>query len=124
MGPVSFIKSLIERKENEEVLALYGGGRYVLWEECKIWYAPVWHSWTNYFQATAPAVEQTFVRPLNAGWKPVHKQRMQPRNETGTIFNRIISAPTISSALEAPAANPYPLHLFQCQHQVKLQLLA
>ena len=73
MGPVSFIKALIERKENEEVLALYGGGRYMLWEEYKIWYAPVWHSRINDFQAAAPVVEQTFVRPLNAGWKPVHK---------------------------------------------------
>ena len=32
---VNTIKILIEREENEEVLALYGGGRYVLSQEYK-----------------------------------------------------------------------------------------
>ena len=36
---VSTIKILIEREENEEVLALYGGGWYVLSQEYKNWYA-------------------------------------------------------------------------------------
>ena len=33
---VNTIKILLERKENKEVLALYGGGRYVLCQEYKI----------------------------------------------------------------------------------------
>ena len=41
---VNTIKILIERKENEGVLALYGGGRYVLSLEYRNWYAPIWHS--------------------------------------------------------------------------------
>ena len=41
---VNTIKILIEREENEEVLALYGGGRYVLSQEYRNCYAPKWHS--------------------------------------------------------------------------------
>ena len=35
---VSTIKILIERKENEKVLALHAGVRYVLSQEYKNWY--------------------------------------------------------------------------------------
>ena len=37
-APVT-IKTLLEREENEEVPALYGGGRHVLPLEYKNWYA-------------------------------------------------------------------------------------
>ena len=76
---VNTLKILIER-EKEEVLALYGGGRYVLSQEYKNWYAPIWYSWTperrmrhiNDFRAAAPTLEQTFVKPVNAGRTPGH----------------------------------------------------
>ena len=38
---VNTIKILIEREENEERLALHGGGRYVHSQEYKNWYAPI-----------------------------------------------------------------------------------
>ena len=38
---VNTIKILIEREGNKEVLPLYGGGRYVLTQEYKDWYAPI-----------------------------------------------------------------------------------
>ena len=34
------IKTLIEDKESEEGLTLYGGGRYLFYQEYKNWYAP------------------------------------------------------------------------------------
>ena len=49
---VNTIKILIERKENEEVLVLYGGGRYVLSQEYKNWYGPIWQSWIQKGGAT------------------------------------------------------------------------
>ena len=80
---VNTIKILIEREENEKVLALYGGGRYVLSQEYKNWYAPIWHSWTpdrkerhiKDFRAAAPTLEQTFVKPVSAGREPSHQLR-------------------------------------------------
>ena len=38
---VNTIKILIEREGNKEVLPLYGGGRYVLTQKYKDWYAPI-----------------------------------------------------------------------------------
>ena len=109
---VNIIKILIEREENEEVLALYGGGRYVFSQE----YAPIWHSWTperrerhiNDFRAAAPTPEQTFVKPVNAGRKPGYQLRMRQQSEPSVIFDRIMSAPTISPTLVAPVANLSP----------------
>ena len=108
---VNTIKILIEREE--EVLALYGGGRYVLSQEYKNWYAPIWHSWTperrerhiNDFRAAAPTLEQTFVKPVNARWKPGHQLRIRQQSEPSVIFDHIMSAPTTSPKLVAPVAN-------------------
>ena len=108
---VNTIKILIER-EKEEVLALYGGGRYVLSQEYKNWYAPIWHSWTperrkrhiNDFRAVAPTLEQTFVKPVNAGRTPGHQLRMRQQSEPSVIFDRIMSAPTTSPTLVTPVA--------------------
>ena len=38
---VNTIKIMTECEENEEMLALNGGGRYVLSQEFKNWYAPI-----------------------------------------------------------------------------------
>ena len=111
---VNTIKILIEREE--EVLALYGGRRYVLSQEYKNWYAPIWHSWTperrerhiNDFRAAAPTLEQTFVKPVNAGRTPGHQLRMRQQSEPSIIFDRIMSAPTTSPTLVAPVANLSP----------------
>ena len=111
---VNTIKILIEREE--EVLALYGGGRYVLSQEYKNWYAPIWHSWTperrerhiNDFRAAAPTLEQTFVKPVNAGRTPGHQLRMRQQSEPSVIFDRIMSAPTTSPTLVASVANLSP----------------
>lgn len=40
LGAFTTIKTLIEDKESEEELALYGGGRYLFYQEYKNWYAP------------------------------------------------------------------------------------
>ena len=107
-------KILIEREENEEVLALYGGGRYVLSQDDKNWYAPIWYSWTperrerhiNDFRAAT--LKQTFVKPVNAGWKPGHQLIMWQQSEPSVIFDRIMSASTTSPTLVAPVANLSP----------------
>ena len=113
---VNTIKILIELKENEEVLALYGGDRYVLSQEYRNWYAPNWHSWRerhiNNFRAAAPTLEQTFVKPVNAGRTPGHQLRMRQQSEPSVIFDRIMSAPTTSPTLVAPVANLSLPHLF------------
>ena len=113
---VNTIKILIERKEKEEVLGLYGGGRCVLSQEYKNWYAPIWHSWTperrerhiNDFRAAAPTLEQTFVKPVNAGWKSGHQLRMRQQSEPSVIFDCIMSAPTTSPTLVALVVNLSP----------------
>ena len=111
---VNTIQILMEREENEEVLALYGGGTYVLSQEYKNWYAPIWRSWTperrkwhiSKFRAAAPPLEQTFVKPVNAGRKPGHQLRMRPQNDLSVIFDRIRSAPTKSPTLMASLVSP------------------
>ena len=107
---------LIDREENEEVLALYGGGRYVLSQEHKNWYAPMWHSWTpekrkqhiSDFRAAAPTLELTFVRPVNDGRKPDHQLKMRRQSEPSAIFDRIMSAPAKSPTLVTPVADLSP----------------
>ena len=94
---VNTIKVLIELKENEEVLALYGGDRYVLSQEYRNWYAPKWHSWReqhiNNFRDAPPTLEQTFVKPVNAGRKPDHQLRMRQQSEPGFyIWSHYITA--------------------------------
>ena len=76
-APVA-IKILLERQVNEEVLALYGGGRYVLSQDYQNYYAPIWHSLSQerrerhiqYIRTVALTVEQTFGKPVNAERKP------------------------------------------------------
>ena len=58
---------------------------------------------TKDFRAAAPTVEQAFLKPLNAGRKPVQQQRIQPRSELSTDFDCIIAVPTTSPTSEAPA---------------------
>ena len=94
---VNTIKILIELKENEEVLALYGGDRYLLSQEYRNRYAPKWHSWReqhiNSFRDAAPTLEQTFVKPVNAGRKPDHQLRMRQQSEPGFyIWSHYITA--------------------------------
>ena len=53
----------------------------------------MYHSWSpengkrhiKNFEAAAPSVEQTFVKPWNVGWKTC-QQRMRPEKEPGTIL--------------------------------------
>ena len=78
------IKNMLEREENEELLARYGGGRYVLSQDNQNCYAPIWHSLSQErkerhikdIQVAAITVEQTFAKAVNAGRKTVRRQRM------------------------------------------------
>ena len=77
----------------------------------------------NNFRSAAPALGQTFVKPVNAGRKPGHQLRMQTQNEPQrVIFDCITAAPTTSATLMATIANISPSHLFQSLHHQKLQL--
>lgn len=79
----------------------------------------------NNFRSAAPALGQTFVKPVNAGRKPGHQLRMQAQSEPqGVIFDCINAAPTRSATLTASVANISPCHLFQSLHHQKLQLSA
>lgn len=83
------IKNLLEREENEELLALHGGGRYVLSQDNQNCYASIWHSWSQErkerhikdIHFAAITVKQTFAKAVNAGRKTVHRQRMWPQKE-------------------------------------------
>lgn len=55
----------------------------------------------NFCTETWTVVEQTFLNPVNAGWKPV-----KMRSEPSAIFYHIASAPTTSPIFFALAANP------------------
>ena len=82
-APVA-IKILLERQVNEEVLALYVGGRYVLSQDYQNYYATIWHSLSQerrerhiqYIRTVALTVKQTFGKPVNAGRKPGCQQRI------------------------------------------------
>ena len=110
---VNTIKILIEHEGNEKVLALYGGGTYVLSQ--KLVFSNM-TSWTperrerhiNDFRAAVPTLAQTFVKPVNAGRKPGHQLRMQQQSEPSVIFDRIMLAPTTSPILVTPVANQPP----------------
>ena len=43
---VNTIKIMIERAENEKVLALYGRGKYKLSHDYKNSYTPIWYHWS------------------------------------------------------------------------------
>ena len=98
------------------MLALYGGGRYGLSQKYNNWYAPIWNSWTPErrerqkidFRAAAPTLEETFIKPVNAGWRPSHQLRMQQQSEQSVIFDCVISGPTTLPTLVAPVANLSP----------------
>ena len=79
---IKTIETLIMREENNEIMALYGSGNYVLSLPYKRWGFTIWHSWppermNNHlknFRIFSPTLEQTFSKPSNAGRKPGFKQ--------------------------------------------------
>ena len=97
------------------MLALYGRGRYGLSQKYNNWYAPIWNSWTPErrerhkidFRTAAPTLEETFLKPVNAGRRPIHQLRMQQQSEQSVIFDCVISGPTLLT-LVAPVANLTP----------------
>ena len=112
---VNTIKILIERKENEEELALHGGGRNVLSQDYKIdmlqYGFPVPRKGEQnikVFWVAAPIVEnkRLYTKPVNVGQKSGHQERMQPQSDSSAIFDCFISEPT-SPTLVASAANSH-----------------
>ena len=59
----------------------------------------------NDFRAAEPTLEQTFVKPVNAGQKPGYQLRMRQQSEPSVMFGRIMSTPTTLPTLVAPVAN-------------------
>ena len=73
---VSTMKAIIERQQNEEIMALYGSGPYKLSKEFKRFEkeSVVWHSMTEgdrrkhveRFQSYKPTLEDYFIKPKAA----------------------------------------------------------
>ena len=112
LDAVSTIRTLITREENEEVLALYGSGNYVLSKPYKKWFAAQWHSWPTErkerylmdFRSSKPAVEDTFVKPANSGQKMNYQKRVRLNSPPTFIVDRHIptTSPTLLVATTAP----------------------
>ena len=74
---VSTMKAIIERQQNEEIMALYGSGPYKLSKEFKRFEkeSVVWHSMTEgdrrkhveRFQSYQPTLEDYFMKPKASG---------------------------------------------------------
>ncbi len=115
---VNTINSLVKREENEELLALYGAGNYVLSQQYKNWFAPMWHSWSperrqryaKNFRLAQPTIESTFVKPANPGRKPGYKKRVRITSTPDDVIDRVSSAvpvPTVAS--DPPVASDSPV---------------
>ena len=115
-GDSQHIKTMLKSEENE-VLALYGGGRNMLSQKYKNWYASVWPSWFSRnvrgihkeFMGCSTKVEQRFIKPVNAGRKSVYQQKMQLQSEVNTIFHLFI--------LAFPSSSP-PRGVFRTQSNI------
>ena len=85
LDAVNTLKTLIERQETQERLALYGSGDFVLAPPYKHWFAPRWHEWSperreqyiKRFRAFVPSLDQSFQKPANAGQKPGYRKRIR-----------------------------------------------
>ena len=90
LGVVDTVKKLMDREENDERLAVYGSGNYVMapeYSQFKV-AAEIWHhSWNltqreehmRKLQAFQPLIEHSFVKPVNAGKKPGQQSRKRSR---------------------------------------------
>ena len=95
---VSKIKAIIERQQNEEIMALYGSGPYKLSKEFRRFEkeSVVWHSMTEgdrrkhveRFQSYQPTLEDYFMKPKASGAKP-NEQRRKRKPEADMIIDRI-----------------------------------
>lgn len=90
------IETVLECKKNEEALVFYRGGKYLLSQDFKSYYAPIWHSMFPESReqhtkglrdaAVTTAVEQTFANPMNAERKSIYEQRISPQCEPSVIL--------------------------------------
>ena len=95
------IKTLYERKEDEEKLALYGNGNYVLSKPYKKWFTHRWHSFSQenkikYFEkfcTAEPSVESTFNKPVNSGKKANNRVRCRNDAPASIVVDRQFTTP-------------------------------
>ena len=69
VGDSQHIKTMLKSEENE-VLALYGGGRNMLSQKYKNWYASVWPSW---FSRNVRGIHKEFMGCSTNSRTKVHK---------------------------------------------------
>ena len=110
LGAVQTMEKLIQREENDEVMAIYGSGSYVLSQDYAKWFAPVWHTWPvdrrsahlEKFRKFIPSLDQTFRKPLNAGQNPDFYPRIRKQVLPTLVIDRLgdisSQAPTSSTA--------------------------
>ena len=102
---VNTMKELIKREDQQEVLALYGGDKYVLSSGYKQWFNPKWHNLTDgekatyltNFRSSKPSMESTFSKPAHPGQKPGYKHRVRITTPPVITIDRHahVSAPTL-----------------------------
>ena len=93
LDAVGTFKTLSERQEIDEEMALYGSGNYVLSRQYKSWFSAQWHSWTQErkndhkqkFRNCKPAVDNTFDKPVSVGRKPNQSKRARLSEPTNVI---------------------------------------
>ena len=113
---VNTINSLVKREENDELLALYGAGNFVLSQQYKNWFAPMWHSWSSErrqryakdFRLAQPTIETTFVKPANPGRKPGYTKRVRLMNTPDVVIDRVSSVAPDPTVAPVPSMTPVP----------------
>ena len=95
------LSKILEMEADEEVLALYGKGNFVLSPEYGRFFTKNWHSMSSQnrmthvesFRKAVPGI--SFRRPLNAGRKPNESPRARHTQEPTILIDRLPVSPTL-----------------------------
>lgn len=96
---VSSLKALVQRQQNDETRALYGGGLYKLEKRYKRFSIDSikWHSMSlekrkkhvKAFRQYIPTLEDQFTKPARSGKKPCERVRKSKKSFPDTIIDRL-----------------------------------
>ena len=101
---IASLEKLLKRQDEQEVLAIYGAGSYVLAEPYKTKFgrdSAVWHSWNSErkqqhvdaMRKFKPSISNSFTKPKNCGRKPGQTVRDRKRLTPDVITDRLENVP-------------------------------
>ena len=100
MEVIASLEKLLKRQDEQEVLAIYGAGSYILAEPYKTKFgcdSAGWHSWNlqrkkqhvDAMRKFKPSISHSFSKPTNCGRKPGHNVRQRKRLNPDVITDRL-----------------------------------